>query len=240
MSDDLWVAYAAAPTDEAREGVRNQLVLQYSPLVKYVAGRVRVSLPPTVESADLVSEGVIGLMDAIDKFQPERGLAFPTYAVPRIRGAIIDSVRAADWVPRAVRTQLRAVEEARTTLVHRLGRSPEPAEVAAEVGLTVPELLKLTERPTYISPAGDDDLSVVDDDAPALDEAFEDEATRETLKTAVRRLPERDQVIVALYFFEGFTLSEIGQVLDVTESRVSQLRTRALKALRVELAAELG
>lgn len=240
MSDDLWAAYQAASTDDQREGVRNQLVLQYSPLVKYVAGRVRVSLPPTVESADLVSEGVIGLMDAIDKFQPERGLAFPTYAVPRIRGAIMDSVRAADWVPRAVRTQLRAVEEARTTLVHRLGRSPEPAEVAAEVGLTVPELLKLTERPTYISPAGDDDLSVVDDDAPALDEAFEDEATRETLKGAVRRLPERDQVIVALYFFEGFTLSEIGQVLDVTESRVSQLRTRALKALRVELAAELG
>lgn len=240
MSDELWAAYQAASSDPQREAARNQLVLQYSPLVKYVAGRVRVSLPPTVESADLVSEGVIGLMDAIDKFQPERGLAFPTYAVPRIRGAIIDSVRAADWVPRAVRTQLRAVEEARTTLVHRLGRSPEAAEVAAEVGLSVPELLRLTERPTYISPAGDDDLSVVDDDAPALDEAFEDEATRETLKSAVRRLPERDQVIVALYFFEGFTLSEIGQVLDVTESRVSQLRTRALKALRVELAAELG
>lgn len=232
----LWSAYRAAPTAE----LRHRLVIQYSPLVKYVAGRVRTHLPATVESADLVSEGVIGLMDAIEKFDPERGWEFPTYAVPRIRGAIIDSIRAADWVPRSVRTKLRAVDAARTALQQQLGRSPEPEEVAAEAGLTLAELRALLERPTHVANAGDDELAEVDDAGPSLDEAFEDEATRETLKAAVRRLPERDQVIVALYFFEGFTLSEIGQVLDVTESRVSQLRSRALKALRVELAAELG
>ncbi|WP_300383836.1 FliA/WhiG family RNA polymerase sigma factor [uncultured Nocardioides sp.] len=235
-SEDLWAAYRAEPT----EALRHQLVLQYSPLVKYVAGRVRVHLPATVESADLVSEGVIGLMDAIDRFEPERGWEFPTYAVPRIRGAILDSIRAADWVPRSVRSRLRAVDEARTTLQHRLGRSPEPEELAEETGLTLAELRGLLERPTHVAAAGDDELAEVDDAGPALDEAFEDEATRETLKSAVKRLPERDQVIVALYFFEGFTLSEIGQVLDVTESRVSQLRTRALKALREELASALA
>jgi RNA polymerase sigma factor for flagellar operon FliA len=233
--EDLWAAYRDAPTED----LRHQLVIQYSPLVKYVAGRVRVNLPPTVESADLVSEGVIGLMDAIEKFDPSRGWEFPTYAVPRIRGAIIDSIRAADWVPRSVRTKLRAIDAARTTLQHRLGRAPEPDELAAETGMGVSEIQALLERPTHVSNAGDDELAEVDDDGPALDEAFEDEATRETLKAAIRTLPERDQVIVALYFFEGFTLAEIGEVLDVTESRVSQLRTRALKALREELAATL-
>lgn len=233
--EDLWARYRAAPTED----LRHELVIQYSPLVKYVAGRVRVNLPPTVESADLVSEGVIGLMDAIEKFDPGRGWEFPTYAVPRIRGAIIDSIRAADWVPRSVRTKLRAIDAARTSLQHALGRAPEPHELAVETGMTTAELQSLLERPTHVANAGDDELAEVDDDGPALDEAFEDEATRETLKTAIRTLPERDQVIVALYFFEGFTLAEIGEVLDVTESRVSQLRTRALKALREELAATL-
>lgn len=236
MSDELWARYREAPTED----LRHQLVIQYSPLVKYVAGRVRVNLPPTVESADLVSEGVIGLMDAIEKFDPSRGWEFPTYAVPRIRGAIIDSIRAADWVPRSVRTKLRAVDTARTTLQHSLGRAPEPHEIAAEVGMTTTELNHLLERPTHVAAAADDELAEVDDDGPGLDDAFEDEATRETLKAAVRTLPERDQVIVALYFFEGFTLAEIGEVLDVTESRVSQLRTRALKALREELATALS
>lgn len=235
VTDALWAAYAAAPTEE----LRHQLVLQYSPLVKYVAGRVRTTLPPTVESADLVSEGVIGLMDAIDKFEPERGLQFPTYAVPRIRGAIIDSIRAADWVPRSVRARLRAVDAARTTLLHRLGRAPEPEELAEEAGLSLAELREVLDRPTHIGAATDEEIAELDAHVPGLDEAFEDEGTRALLLEAVHRLPERDQVIVALYFFEGFTLAEIGQVLDVTESRVSQLRTRAIKALRAELAGAL-
>jgi RNA polymerase sigma factor FliA len=220
--------------------LRNQLVLQYSPLVKYVAGRVRSGLPQSVESADLVSEGVIGLMDAIDKFDPDRGWTFQTYAVPRIRGAIIDSIRAADWVPRSVRTKIRDVDKAREALSTTLDRHPTDAEVAAEAGLTLAEVRELKERPTNLSHADDEEVAAIDDLAPAVDAALEDESTRESLLSAVRTLPERDQVVIALYFFEGLTLGEIGQVLSVTESRVSQLRSRATAALRTTLAQALA
>lgn len=231
----LWAAYKS---DGGAE-LRNRLVLQYSPLVKYVAGRVRATLPASVESADLVSEGVIGLMDAIEKFEPDRGWGFQTYAVPRIRGAIIDSIRAADWVPRSVRTRLRQVEQAQGELRLRLGREPEPAELAAATGLSAAELREVLERPTSMTSADDDELAEIGDADGGLEDAFEDEGTRELLMSAVRRLPERDQVVVALYYFEGFTLAEVGHVLGVTESRVSQLRSRTTKALRAELAAAL-
>src|SRR5919106_3149551 len=117
---ELWQAYKATRDPE----LRNRLVLQYSPLVKFVAGRVRTGLPQSVDSADLVSEGVLGLMDAIEKFEPGRGLQFQTYAVPRIRGAIIDGLRAADWVPRSVRTKVRDIERAQVQLESRFGRTP--------------------------------------------------------------------------------------------------------------------
>ena len=133
-ADPVWAAWRASGDLEAR----NELLLRYSPLVKYVAGRVRTGLPRSVEHADVVSEGMIGLIDALEKFEPERGLAFPTYAVPRIRGAIFDSVRAADWVPRSVRTRAREVEQARAALHERLGRAATDAEVAAETGLRSP------------------------------------------------------------------------------------------------------
>ena len=229
---DLWRDYHATRDAE----LRNQLVLQYSPLVKYVAGRVRSELPPNVDSADLVSEGVIGLMDAIDKFEPERGLQFQTYAVPRIRGAIMDSIRAADWVPRSVRTQLRAVEQAAERLRLSLGRTPTEEELADEAGLTLAELRTARGRRTSVSSAADEELAQVGDHAPRLDEMFEADDTREELMLALARLPERDRIIMALYFFEGFTLGEIGLILDVTESRISQLRTRAMTALRGHLA----
>ncbi len=231
----LWQEFQAQPSTE----LRNRLVLQYSPLVKYVAGRVRAGLPPSVESADLVSEGVIGLMDAIDKFDPDRGLQFQTYAVSRIRGAIIDSIRAADWVPRSVRTKVRDLDRVREELLVRLGRPPEDTELADAAGLPLSEVREVLGRPTSVASVDHDELAEIHDAGPRLDDAFEDEGMRDLLMRAVRLLPERDQVIVALYFFEGLTLAEIGRVLDVTESRVSQLRSRATRALQVELAASL-
>ncbi|WP_148611676.1 FliA/WhiG family RNA polymerase sigma factor [Nocardioides rubriscoriae] len=234
--DFLWRRYKETGSPE----LRNQLVLQYSPLVKYVAGRVRSGLPQSVDSADLVSEGVIGLMDAIERFEPDRGWAFQTYAVPRIRGAIIDSIRAADWVPRSVRSKLRDVEKAREALQVRLGRAPSDAELAAELDLTTQALRDLRERPTSVSTVEDDEVAALDDLAPAVDAALEDADTRQALLDALKTLPERDQIVIALYFFEGLTLGEIGQVLSVTESRVSQLRSRATASLRQGLAHALS
>lgn len=231
LTQDLWLEFKSSPSEE----LRNRLVLQYSPLVKYVAGRVRSGLPVSVESADLVSEGVIGLMDAIDKYDPSRGLQFQTYAVSRIRGAIIDSIRSADWVPRSVRTKVRDLDRAREALQLQLGRTPEQGELAEATGMSLAELRAALERPTVVATVDHDELTEIHDRGPRLDEAFEDEATRELLMKAVRRLPERDQVVIALYFFEGLTLVEIGQVLDVTESRVSQLRSRATRTLQAML-----
>lgn len=231
-SSDTWVAWRDSRDPDAR----NQLVLQYSPLVKYVAGRVRSGLPRSVDHADLVSEGMIGLIDALDKFEPERGLAFPTYAVPRIRGAIIDSVRAADWVPRSVRERARDVERAVNELQQRLGRAATDDEVAEAAGLSAAEVRAAREQRSWVSYSSTDELAELEELSPELENAFDDEDLRGVLMPAVNALPERDRIVVALYFFEGLTLAEIGQVLDVTESRVSQLRSRATRALREALA----
>jgi RNA polymerase sigma factor for flagellar operon FliA len=228
----LWADYKRTgdPT------LRNQLVMQYAPLVKYVAGRVRSGLPQTVEQADLVSEGVIGLMDAIEKFQPDRGLQFQTYAVPRIRGAIIDGLRAADWVPRSVRDKIRDIERAQVTLEARLGRTPTDQELAAELGVSVTSLRETYGKVSYTSLASIDEIGVVEDIAPmSTATVIEEDEVHEGLMLAISELPERDRVILALYYFEGLTLAEIGQVLGVTESRVSQLHTRATLALRSKL-----
>jgi RNA polymerase sigma factor for flagellar operon FliA len=224
---DVWTEFKATGSPE----LRNRLVVQYAPLVKYVAGRLRSGLPQNVDTNDLVSEGVFGLIDAIEKFDLARGLEFQTYAVPRIKGAMIDALRSQDWVPRSVREKLRAIERAHAVLVERLGRTPTEEEIAAEMGITPKALNGLYAKVSYTSIAAVEDLVVVDE-APAPGAALEDDAVKEALLRHVRDLRERDQIIVALYYYEGFTLAEIGQVLGVTESRVSQLHTRAMLALR--------
>jgi RNA polymerase sigma factor FliA len=229
---ELWAAYRAEPSLE----LRNRLVLQYSPLVKYVAGRLRARLPESVEYADLVSDGILGLMEAIDRFDPGRGLAFQTFAVPRIRGAMVDALRGLDWVPRSVRDKVRKVEQAQQSLEARLGRIPDDPEIAAELGITVSALRELYAKVAFTSVASVEDLELADDLSAAATQEVEDEQAKAALLKVVRELPERDQVIIALYYFEGFTLAEIGQVLGVTESRVSQLHSRATLVLRSRLA----
>ncbi len=229
--EDLWREFKATGDQD----LRNQLVLQYSPLVKYVSGRVRSGLPQNIDSSDLVSEGVIGLMDAIDRFDLDRGLQFQTYAVPRIRGAIIDSIRAADWVPRSVRTRIKLLDTTRADFQQEHGRSPDDHELADRSGLSVSEVREARQRATGVTHADDEELADLYDGVPDLDETFEDVETRTLLLQAVRGMSEREQVVIALYFFEGLTLGEIGQVLDVTESRVSQLRARATGNLRAAL-----
>lgn len=231
---ELWAAWKHTGSLE----LRNRLILRYSPLVKYVSGRVRAGLPRSVEHADVVSEGMIGLIDALERFEPERELAFPTYAVPRIRGAILDAVRAGDWVPRSVRARAKEIEATRTALHRSLHRAPEDEEVAAELGLTVSEVRDGTQARTWVAYASADELADLEELAPDLDDAFDDAGLRDLLMPAVRALPERDRIVIALYFFEGLTLAEVGRVLGVTESRVSQLRSRATKALRQALEAD--
>src|SRR4029450_8416942 len=198
--------------------LRNRLVVQYSPLVKYVAGRVRSGLPQSVEQSDLISEGVIGLIDAIDRFEPERGLQFQTYAVPRIRGAMVDSLRSSDWVPRSLREKKRDIERAQASLETKLGRTPSDGEVAAELGISVPDLREAYRKVSYTNVSSIDELGLGDELVPTAPDGSGDSDMGPELLAAVRQLPERDQVIVALYYFEGLTLAEIGQVLGVTES----------------------
>jgi RNA polymerase sigma factor FliA len=217
-------------------GLRNRLVLQYAPLVKYVAGRLRTRMPDTVEQDDLVSDGVLGLMDAIERFEPARGLSFQTFAVPRIRGAIIDGMRSMDFVPRSIRDKLRVVLRAQKALELRLGRAPEETEVAQEAGIPVQQLRDLSKKASS-NHANLDDFDLADELSQAADHRVEQGDVNASLMRVVDQLADRDQVIIALYYFEGLTLAEIGLVLGVTESRVSQVHRRATTTLRERLIA---
>src|SRR5215218_1793277 len=207
---DLWQQYKKSGDTPLRE----RLILHYSPLVKYVAGRVGVGLPPNIEQADLVSYGIFGLIDAIDKFDLDRAIKFETYAISRIRGAIIDELRAIDWIPRSVRYKAREVEKAYARLEGELHRTPSEGEVAAEMGIKLDDLLS-------VGGEKGDKLSLVDtlEDTRAEDPvlAFESEETKYLLAKAINTLPEREKIVVTLYYYEGLTLAEIGQVLGVTE-----------------------
>jgi RNA polymerase sigma factor for flagellar operon FliA len=215
-------------------GLRNRLVLQYAPLVKYVAGRLRTRMPDTVDQDDLVSDGVLGLMDAIERFEPARGLSFQTFAVPRIRGAIIDGMRSMDFVPRSVRDKLRVVLRAQKALELKLGRAPEDTEIAKEAGIPVQQLRDLS-RQASSNHANLDDFDLADELSQAADHHVEQGDVNASLMRVVDQLADRDQVIIALYYFEGLTLAEIGLVLGVTESRISQVHRRATLTLRERL-----
>lgn len=228
----VWAEY-----QRTREpALRNRLVVQYSPLVKYVAGRMRSRLPHSVDQDDLVSDGVLGLMDAIERFDPSRGLSFQTFAVPRIRGAIIDGLRAMDFVPRSVRDKVRVVQQATLVLEERLGRPPADEEVAREVGVPVQQVRDLTKQASS-NHANLDDFELADELASAADDSVERGDANASLRRVIAELNERDQVIIALYYFEGLTLAEIGRVLGVTESRISQVHSRATNTLRAKLVA---
>ena len=228
-------------------GLREKLILHYSPLVKYVAGRVGIGLPPNIEQADLVSYGIFGLIDAIEKFDIERAIKFETYAISRVRGAIIDELRAIDWIPRSVRHKAREVERAYADLEGQLHRTPTEAEVAARMGIAVGDLHHIFSQVSYVNVVALDELLSVGgekgdkltlgdtlEDKGAEDPvlAFEGEETKYLLARAINQLPEREKIVVTLYYYEGLTLSEIGQVLGVTESRICQMHTKAVLQLR--------
>lgn len=215
---------------------RERLIVHYSPLVKFVAGRLGAGLPHSVDVGDLVGSGVFGLMDAIDRFEPERGIKFETFAAPRIRGAILDGLRSLDWVPRSVRARSRAVQDAMARLEVRLQRSPSDDELADELSVTPDELQRWLAN-IAVATVGPLDHVLISGSDPSPQAVLEDVELRSTMRNEVRRLPERERTVVALYYDEGLTLSEIGEILGVTESRVSQLHTKAVLQLRSRLVA---
>ncbi|MCI0688135.1 MAG: RNA polymerase sigma factor WhiG [Sporichthyaceae bacterium] len=243
---ELWRRYKATGDSHLRE----RLILHYSPLVKYVAGRVGMGLPASVDQADFVSYGVFGLIDAIEKFDPERATKFEPYAIRRIRGAIIDELRALDWIPRSVRAKARAIERAYAELEGQLHRHPNDPEVAKHLGIGLDELhatfsqlsmanvLALDELLTAsIERTGGVSLGDTLEDTAAVDPvvAFETRETRQRLARAIENLPDREKTVVTLYYFEGLTLAEIGHVLGVSESRICQIHTKSVLQLRAKL-----
>ncbi|HKF81948.1 MAG TPA: RNA polymerase sigma factor WhiG [Solirubrobacterales bacterium] len=243
---DLWRRYKS----DGDEGARERLVVAYSPMVKFVAGRLGAGLPSHVEDADLISYGLVGLIGAIERFEPERGIKFETFAMTRIRGAIIDELRSLDWVPRSVRSRAREIEAAQTKLEHELQRAPSEAELAAKLNMTEEELqsalLEIANSSVYaldelwtVSDSSGDQVSLLDTiaDESAADpqEALASTEVKDLLTEAIGGLPEREQLVVALYYYENLTLREIGEVLGVTESRVSQLHTKAVMRLKSSL-----
>jgi RNA polymerase sigma factor for flagellar operon FliA len=241
--------YEQHEASEARE----RLILHYSPLVKFVAGRVASGLPQSVDQADLVSYGIFGLIDAIEKFDPSRGFKFETYAISRVKGAIIDELRSFDWVPRSVRAKASAIERAYSKLENELRRTPDDAELAREVGMTDDELARALSQISFVGLVALDEILAGGErqghtmlggsgSEAGLDpvEAIEGDEMKMLLADAVNRMPEREQLVLALYYYEGLTLSEIGDVLGVTESRVCQIHTKAILQLRARLADTQG
>jgi RNA polymerase sigma factor for flagellar operon FliA len=240
--DRLWAEYKAR--GERQE--RDKLIVHYSPLVKYVAGRVAVGLPQNVEQSDLVSYGIFGLIDAIDKFDPGRGYKFETYAIARIKGAILDELRSFDWVPRSVRAKARALEKAYAKLEGQLHRTPTDEEIASELEMSDEQLQTTLSQISFVGlVALDEMLSVGGDRGESITlgdtiadggegpvSAYEVEEMRHILADAINRMPEREKIVLTLYYYEGLTLAEIGQVLGVTESRVCQIHTKAVLQLR--------
>ena len=248
VDDELgqhWHRFKSTGEDDARE----KLILHYAPLVKYVASRVATGLPASVEQADLVSYGMFGLIDALTKFEPGRGNKFETYAIPRIKGAIIDELRAMDWVPRSIRFKAREIEKAHTDLESMLKRQPTEQEMAERLGITRRELHDVVSQISFVSVLALDELvsvgadrgeqvSLIDTLADrGIDptSGVESQETRGLLAAAINELSEREKIVVTLYYFEGLTLAEIGQILGVTESRVCQIHTKAVGGLRGQL-----
>lgn len=227
--------------DSGEPMAREWLVVHYASLVKFVAGRLAAGLPRSVDTGDLVSAGVFGLMNAIEKFDPAHGAKFETYAIPRIRGAILDSLRALDWVPRSVRSRSRSVQDAIATLEHELGRTPTDDEIASALKITTAELEQWLADIAAGSVGPLDHVAM--DSAPSENttelqpgHALEQQELRDAMRSEITRLPEREQAVLILYYEDGLTLSEIGEALGVTESRVSQIHTKAVLQLRSRLA----
>jgi RNA polymerase sigma factor for flagellar operon FliA len=241
----LWQSYKSS---NGNAQLREKLILKYLHLVRYVVSRLPITLPISIAQEDLISYGTMGLMEAVERFDPERGLKFETYAVTRIRGAIIDQLRFQDWIPRGVRKRSKELSEAMQRLEAKLGRQPNDDELALELNITKAKLqvllaesqnLVLSLDDSYGNDSSGTNVTLLDmvEDKNSLDPQGEAEATelRRRLADAIASLPEREKLLIALYYHENMTLKEIGEVISVSESRVCQLHAQAILRLRGKL-----
>jgi len=238
----IWEAYRKECAPEIRE----ELLSQYLPLVKNVASRMAIGFPKSVEVGDLVNTGVIGLIEAFRNFDPERGVKFETYAVPRIRGAILDELRSLDWVPRSTRARAREIERALVRLEGKLGRSPSDLELAGELNYELNDLYKALDDSNCTVLLSLDEMIYREDDnrqVPRVETVqaeskesvlndLEKQELRAYLTIAISNLTEQEKLVIALYYYEELTLKEIGEVMSISESRVSQIHTKAVLKLR--------
>jgi len=240
--EEIWVAYRQTGDPETRE----QLLVKYLPLVKNVAGRMAMGFPKSVELSDLVNTGVIGLIEAFSNFDPDRGVKFETYAVPRIRGAILDELRALDWVPRSTRAKSREIDRALVKLENDLGRNPNNDELADRLDISLSDLhhaLRDVSGTTILSLDemiyGEEDNrqiprveAVEDHSKDSVIATIEKDELRAFLVVAISNLSEQEKLVIALYYYEELTLKEIGEVMQISESRVSQIHTKSIMKLR--------
>ncbi|MEA2101021.1 MAG: FliA/WhiG family RNA polymerase sigma factor [Thermodesulfobacteriota bacterium] len=227
-------------------GIREKMITEFAPLIKYIASRIAMRLPPHIDIQDLINSGVIGLIDALDKFDASKHIKFKTYAEFRIRGAILDELRSMDWVPRSVRQKSRKVENAYTRLEASLKRPAQDEEVAREMNIDINTFYKLLSDTASVSLLSLDDLGENDNDTSRknlLEYVMQDEKNwpsgkinlheiRNLVAQAIGALPEKERLVISLYYYDELTMKEIGHVLKFTESRVSQIHTKAILRLR--------
>lgn len=243
--EGLWDQYKEYGDNQAREAI----IIQYSSLVKYVAGRVAISLPPNVQRDDLFSYGIFGLIDAIEKFDHKRGIKFETYAISRIRGSILDGLRAMDWVPNSIRQKAKEVEKAYASVEYKLGRAATDDEICEYLAINNEQFKQIINDTRVISLQSLDEFwndgenkdtirlidSIEDTNCEDPTSNLEYEETKAVLAEAIEKLPDREKMVVSLYYYDGLTLKEIGEVLGVSESRISQMHSKAILRLRGRL-----
>ncbi|ADL13123.1 RNA polymerase, sigma 28 subunit, FliA/WhiG subfamily [Acetohalobium arabaticum DSM 5501] len=237
----LWIEFKEHNNQQAKE----ELMLRFMPLVKYVANRVAINLPDKFEFEDLQNYGIIGLIDAIERFDHRRGMKFSTYAISRIRGSIIDQLRRLDWVPTTIRRKAKQVAEINSELANKLGRLPTDEEIRQELDLDSDEYSQLmseinipqeTSLDSFINSRQADGVTLIeviaDEDAARPEQTFRYEEIKRILGEAIEKLKPQERKVVTLYYYEGLNLTEIGEVLEVTTARISQLHTKAIYRLR--------
>ncbi|MCB1160803.1 MAG: RNA polymerase sigma factor WhiG [Leptospiraceae bacterium] len=241
----LWREYRATKRGE----IRDYLVEKYSPLVKHVAGRVAIGMPQNVEFDDLVSYGIFGLLDAIEKFDPNREIKFKTYAMTRIRGSIFDELRSVDWIPRSIRQKAKQLEQIIGMLENKEGQTVDDEAIARELGVSMSEYSSLLTKISGTSLVSLNDIWFLGDENDEVsfmetlespqnlnpDVIIEKEEIKNIIVEAIKTLPDKEKKVIVLYYYEDLTLKEIGEVLEVTESRISQLHTKAVMRLRGKL-----